>query len=505
MPGNVEVVKNRRWENWHQTVGSKVARQVALWNANPSSPTLEGYNDTTAALQGLLQEALDNGWTVRCLGGGWSFSPVALTDGMLINTRPLNYQFRIQDHLRHADCTIAAENLQFAQCGTGVAELSYILGQRGKSLSTTGASNGQTIAGAISTGTHGAALDVGAVHDRVRGLHLITSPTRHVWLERASAPTLADTFAGKLGAELIRDDALFDAAVVGLGGMGLVHGVLLEVEDRFTLQVYKKHWPLTAEVWAAIDRLDFAGLALPRPASVRPYHFQVIINPYDDQPRAYLSVMYKDAVRPADARPIDRERTWAVGDDLPEILSRILAVAPTFARPLVSGILAGHLGDVDGECGALSEVFTNTTTRGKLASAGVGIPLGRVQEAVTALLDLARNQNFAGLLALRYVKSSRATLAFTRRDERTCILELDGCFGAGTDRFYDHAWNLLLQRGIPFAFHWGKMQRVDPQLTRTMYGPAVDAWRAARERLLPDPAHRALFANRMLRELGLAD
>jgi hypothetical protein len=49
------------------------------------------------------------------------------------------------------------------------------------------------------------------------------------------------------------------------------------------------------------------------------------------------------------------------------------------------------------------------------------------------------------------------------------------------------------------------MQRVDAQLTRTMYGPAVDLWRAARERLLPDPAHRALFASKMLKDLGLAD
>ena len=84
-----------------------------------------------------------------------------------------------------------AEDLVFTQCGMSMLQMSKELETENgwmRSLKASGASNGQTMAGATATGTHGAAFKVGAVHDTIVGLHMITGPDKHVWLEKASYP-----------------------------------------------------------------------------------------------------------------------------------------------------------------------------------------------------------------------------------------------------------------------------------------------------------------------------
>lgn len=501
----IQTISGRRWDNWHYSVGGRVARFMHIWNGPPHQSSVDSYNTTTAALQGIMRDAMDANRHLRGLGGGWSFSPVALTDGVLINTRNLNYQFNVPADLVHPAYQGPSENLVFTQCGTAIAELNHELGRRGKSLKTSGASNGQTIVGAMSTGTHGSAIDVGAIQDCVVALHIITAPDRQVWLERASQPVLADAFpTGRLGAELIRDDATFNAALVSMGSFGLIHGVVLEIEDQFHLQVFRQRMRLDNGLWAALDHLDFAGLTLPRPGGERPYHFQAVINPHDQDTSPYITVMYKDEVPAATCKPIDRNQKWSPGDDAGAVVGRLADVASGIVPAIAGFLVESQYGEVDGECGTLGEVFTNTTLRGRLASAAVGIPLGRVRETLEALQALHNQETFPGLFALRYVRGTTATLGFTRHHPQTCILELDAPQSSRTDRFYARAWDRFIAMDLPFTFHWGKLQRRDAALTERMYGPqAMQSWKAARNILLPTPALRRLFTNSMLEELGL--
>ena len=79
------------WVNRHENVRQRVARLVDLRNAVTASrrSTVEAYNAMTAAIRGLLRRAIDAGVRVRAIGGGWSLSEVAVTDGWLFNTQPL--------------------------------------------------------------------------------------------------------------------------------------------------------------------------------------------------------------------------------------------------------------------------------------------------------------------------------------------------------------------------------------------------------------------------------
>ena len=83
------------------------------------------------------------------------------------------------------------------QCGNTVADVNKMIESKaqGRSLFTSGAANGQTIAGATSCGTHGSALGRGALHDHIVALHLIANGDRSL-LDRAQEPAGDD---GRLG------------------------------------------------------------------------------------------------------------------------------------------------------------------------------------------------------------------------------------------------------------------------------------------------------------------
>ncbi len=110
-------------------------------------------------------------------------------------------------------------------------------------MRTCGASNGQTIVGAFSTGTHGSAIDAGSTPDFVVGLHIVTGPHTHIWLERATHPVVADAFVEKLNTNLVRNDDLFNAALVSFGSFGFIHGVMIETEEIYLLECYRQRIP----------------------------------------------------------------------------------------------------------------------------------------------------------------------------------------------------------------------------------------------------------------------
>lgn len=232
LPHGIKPIKNKSWTNWHQSVKvKKVAYQINLWNGDINTPSIPEYNATTAELQKLIALAEADGVELRGVGGTWSLTPAAATTGILINTQPLNYRFWPADPDLVPAWQGQGDRLVFAQCGMSISELNTGLHTRGRSLRTTGASNGQTIAGAIGTGTHGSAIAQGSISDSVLALHILTGD-RSLWVERTAAPVASAAFLGALGATRLADDAVFDAALVGLGGMGFVHGVMLETDRK---------------------------------------------------------------------------------------------------------------------------------------------------------------------------------------------------------------------------------------------------------------------------------
>jgi hypothetical protein len=188
-----------------------------------------------------------------------------------------------------------------------------------------------------------------------------------------------------------------------------------------------------------------------------------------------------------------------------EVIGFITKLFPGIAGPLAAPLLAKSLPEFTGQCGTHGEIFNLTTTRGKSAGAALGIPLASVGQAYQLAIDTAKAAQFAGLIALRYVPASQATLAFTYHAPHSCILDLDAPNSSKTQQVFAKVWKAFDDAGIPYTLHWGKMNNLDAAGVVRAYGQRrVDAWLTARRTLLPTPALRKTFANQFLTGVGLA-
>jgi hypothetical protein len=490
------------WENRHETFTQQIKDLYELGN-DPMLGPLEAYNDTTKGFQQIIGEAITGKVPLRALGSGWSWTKIATAEaGIMLDTKPLNIMFEISPSSVNPVYKGDIGKLFLAQCGNGVWEISRFLQPRHLSLKTSGASNGQTIAGVTATGAHGSAFDVGAVQDFVLGMHIIVSPTRHIWLERASNPVVSAALITRLQTELVQNDDLFNAALVSFGSFGIIHGVLIETEEIFLLETYMSRMPYNDSLQKLMQTLDFSHATQLPCGSERPYHFSVQINPYDLDNGAYVTTMYKRPFHAGYTPPVRNASGLGPGDDAPCFIGRLTQAIPALVPPLVNKLLAGALTPFTKQFGILSEIFDNTTLHGKLLSAAIGVPIEQVGKVTELLLALNKTDGpFAGLFAYRFVKRSTATLAFTRFDH-TCVLELDATFSDETKVFYTKVWRLLEKEGIPFTFHWGKINELDFTRIKNMYGASADSWISARNQLL-DSDSRKVFTNGILQQWGL--
>ena len=490
----------RLWRNKHLNLSTRVTTHHDVWNADGPFFGSEIWRNGCAKLQSILDEAQHAGRRVRAVGARWSLSPVAVCEDVMINTMPLNFR-AVGLPAEHVAFTgVDPAHLVFAQCGTSVFELSAMLEPRGLSLPTSGASNGQTICGAISTGTHGSARRVGSMQDFMLGLHVLAENGRAYWIEPASRPVVSDAFCAYLGATLIRDDRLFRAAVVGFGSFGIIHAVLFEAVPIYLLEVHRKRMDWSDAAVAAAT-LDTTALDLPYPG-VEPFHFEVALNPYEvgvGERGALVTAMYKKAFRGDVARKVRRRSDGVLvpGIDLLGISGRFATVMPAAIRGGVRRVFEG-LVQSRGEnvVGTHGEIFDATELRGTSLSSELGVPLSHAGAAIETLVEEAARYPFPGMFGLRYVRQSKAFMAFTRFDT-TCTIEMTGAGSTRTLNFYDRAWSALERRGIPFTVHWGKVHNLSCRSVRQRWGSAVDDWLEARRALL-GPCGRAMFSNDLL-------
>jgi D-arabinono-1,4-lactone oxidase len=393
-------------------------------------------------------------------------------------------------------------NLLFAQCGNSIQELNDWLKKNKRSLKTSGASNGQTIVGCFSTGTHGSAIDVGSVPDFIVGMHIITGPDKHIWLERESYPVVSDIFTQKFKTKIVADDELFNAALVSFGSFGFIHGVMIETEDIYLLESYRKKIPLDDSFRHIMQTLDFSNANFIPNGNERPFHFQAVIDQYNLAGGAYATIMYKRTYRDNYQPPIVDQGKAGPGDDLAAVIGIITDIVPALTHLVVSKLVKSSYTLYEGVLGTSGEIFTNNNIRGKLLSTAIGIPLDRVLEVNDLLIEMNKNQGpLSGILSYRYVKRSAATLAFTKFDP-TCILELDCAESNTTWNFYKAVWNELEARNIPHSFHWGKIHNLDEAKTRKIYGADMDKWIEQRNKIM-SPEAMKIFNTQSLKDCGL--
>src|SRR5581483_8291116 len=107
--------------------------------------------------------AAEHGRRVKAIGAGHSFTAIGATDGV---------QLRL-DRLAGVVRADRATGLVTVLAGTRLHALNEVLWQLGLAMANLGDIDVQTIAGAISTGTHGTGAKLGGLATQVRGLELV--------------------------------------------------------------------------------------------------------------------------------------------------------------------------------------------------------------------------------------------------------------------------------------------------------------------------------------------
>jgi FAD-linked oxidoreductase len=176
------------WRNW---TGDQVSRPVRTLSPVDA--------DEVAAA---VRDAARDGLTVRMAGSGHSFTAAAVTDGVLLLPSRLT-----------GVVAIAGDRVT-VRAGTRLHDLSVLLAQHGLALENLGDIDAQTVAGAISTGTHGTGLAYGGLATQVLGLELVTGD----------------------GSVVRADGDLRAAASVGLGAFGVITTVTLRCVPAFGLR-----------------------------------------------------------------------------------------------------------------------------------------------------------------------------------------------------------------------------------------------------------------------------
>ncbi len=187
-----------QWKNWSGSVVS-TPQQIA----RPKTET---------ELAALVAQARK----VRVVGAGHSFMPLCETDGTLLSLADLEGGLTFNSDKSRA----------WAPAGWSLAKLTAALWGEGVSLINQGDVNPQSLAGAISTGTHGTGAELGSMSTAARGFRLMMPDGAVV---TCSEGERAD---------------LFQAARLALGLVGVATQIQIDVLPAYHLEERVETYPL---------------------------------------------------------------------------------------------------------------------------------------------------------------------------------------------------------------------------------------------------------------------
>jgi L-gulono-1,4-lactone dehydrogenase len=448
---------------------------------NQSADPLRLYDaDSLEDLRAIVQEAERRVATVRAVGSGHSWSDIALTDGFLVQSHKLDAMLELEPAVRGRG--LDEQHVVRVQAGIRLRKLNRELARRELALANMGGYDAQTVAGVMSTSTHGSGVTFGPIADAVRSIDLVAGRGRVIRVEPADGITDPEGFAAAHPDwELRQDDTWFDAARVGLGCMGLVHSVYLDVVDAHWLKETrtKCSWSKVREDLRAGDVLEHN------------LHYELLFNPYP-RPDGEIRCLITTRERTAPSR-----RWWGDPRRRRNSIPEFLALVPGLAR-LISAVvawrpaIAPRLLDMaivalaDKEFTSASYRVLNIGTANLLPaySAEIGVPVDERNlhiEAVERVIEIAARRRDVGSvyetapIALRFVKESSAHMSMMH-GTRTMMIELiQGTHTeGGVELLASYEEALYDLCGRP---HWGQVNTLtgSHDLVRSMY-PRYDDW-----------------------------
>jgi L-gulonolactone oxidase len=204
------------------------------WAGNERTDTEVVQPGSTDEVAAVLTAAAAAGRRVRPIGSGHSFTGIGRPEDIQLACAGLAGVGEVSD-----------DGLITVGAGIPLYRLNAELVRRGWSLTNLGDIDRQTLAGALSTGTHGTGAQFGGLATQVRGLQLVTPD------------------GAVLDCDATRHPEVFSAARVGLGALGVVTAVTLQAVPAFALQAVEGPGTLTDalegfdELMNSTDHVEF--------------------------------------------------------------------------------------------------------------------------------------------------------------------------------------------------------------------------------------------------------
>jgi FAD-linked oxidoreductase len=437
-PHNGEV----EWRNW---CGDERCRPAAT--VHPGS-----IEEIVAALGRANRESL----RVRVAGAGHSFSDIACTGGLLI----------VLDRFQRVLDVDRSSGLVRVQGGITIARLNAQLAQHGLAMENLGDIDAQSIAGAISTATHGTGARLRNIPSQVAELTLILADGSMLVCSEQSDP------------ELLR------AARVGLGTLGVIAEVTLRCVPSFTLRGIDAPAPLQ-------DTLErFEELALANE------HFEFYVFPHATTALTRTNNRTEEPPRP-------RGRLKAYANDVLltnrtfELFCRVGRLMPS-RIPQINRIatrLAGASKRID-----RSDRIFSSPRLVRFTEMEYALPRERTTEAVRGVLEEVKRRGFAVPfpIEVRAVAADDALLS-TAAGRDSGYVAVHMYRGMRWRPYFEAVEQIMSSlEGRP---HWGKRHFQTAATLRDRY-PEWDRFQAIRARLDPEGRFTNAWTERVLGPVG---
>ncbi|HEV3093616.1 MAG TPA: D-arabinono-1,4-lactone oxidase [Solirubrobacteraceae bacterium] len=449
-----------QWRNW---AGDEGCRPRAI--VCPQSIEQIAY---------AVGRAADEGWRVRVVGAGHSFSDIACTDGMLLSLERFGDVLDVDRD----------SGLVRVQGGITIAALNGRLAEHGLAMENLGDIDVQSIAGAISTATHGTGARLRNIPSQVQELKLVLADGSTLVCsdgnagERSGDGADGDGANGDgsegCGSELLR------AARVGLGALGVVAEVTLRCVPAFTLRGIDAPAPLQ-ETLERFDELANAN-----------EHFEFFVFPHCD-----VALTRTNNRTDEEPRPRGKAAAWcsdvlltnhafgafcALGRALPSQIPRI--------NRLVTK-LAGSSKRIDRS----DRIFASPRLV-RFTEMEYSLPRERTPEAVRAVMELIERRGFAVPfpIEVRTVAPDDAMLS-TAYGRESGFVAVHMYRGMQWRPYFEAVERIMYELGG--RPHWGKRHFQTAETLRPRY-PEWDAFQAIRARLDPDGRFANAWTDRVL-------
>lgn len=433
-------MKKSVWRNWGHTV-----------EVDPLKVVRPASADEVVAV---VRDAAAEGMRVKAVGAGHSFTAIAEAAGVQVNLDALSGLVRVDRASRQV--TLRA--------GTRLRDVPALLAPHGLAMENLGDIDAQSIAGAISTGTHGTGARFRGIAGQVTGALLVTG-----------------------NGDLLRVDAghnpdLLPAVALGLGALGILVEVTIACVDAFDLSAVERPVPLD-ELLASLPQW-VAGSD----------HFEFFWFPHTATALTKVNTRLPAGHERA---PLSTARRWFDDRFMANDVFRASCALGRLAPATVPWInrTVEHLTGNRRFCDASTNVFT-TLRSVRFTESEYAIPAAQAADAFAEIARLIERNRWriSFPVEVRFAAADQLWMS-TAHGRDTAYLAVHRVVGEDPEPYFRAVEAIMAEHGG--RPHWGKLHWRRADDLAPVY-PRFDDFRRLRSRLDPQGLFLNSHLNRVL-------